>query len=191
MAVRPPVQGLRIRIHPVDERVPHLLLERPPLPLQLVVLCNLRVRKSSLWITQRLTFSSCSRARSINLEVVTIWDWTRILWSISLDSSTRIQTWPTGTGDKGPNTHWVHGENIEITVNMWLKYAQRSNAEYILNIPCYVTQICPVGTCWVHFECAQPSDSNVPSGQTTGHIFNILKNLTPICPVGKVWPYFQ
>jgi len=24
------------------------------------------------------------------------------------------------TGDKGPNTHWVHGENIEITVNMWL-----------------------------------------------------------------------
>ena len=22
------------------------------------------------------------------------------------------------TGDKGPNTHWVHGENIEITVNM-------------------------------------------------------------------------
>ena len=24
----------------------------------------------------------------------------------------------TGTGDKGPNTHWVHGENIEITVNM-------------------------------------------------------------------------
>ena len=26
---------------------------------------------------------------------------------------------PTGdTGDKGPNTHWIHGENIEITVNM-------------------------------------------------------------------------
>ena len=24
----------------------------------------------------------------------------------------------TDTGDKGPNTHWVHGENIEITVNM-------------------------------------------------------------------------
>ena len=22
------------------------------------------------------------------------------------------------TGDKGTNTHWVHGENIEITVNM-------------------------------------------------------------------------
>jgi len=22
------------------------------------------------------------------------------------------------TGDKGPNTHWVHGENIESTVNM-------------------------------------------------------------------------
>ena len=22
------------------------------------------------------------------------------------------------TGDKGPNTHWVHGENIEIAVNM-------------------------------------------------------------------------
>ena len=22
------------------------------------------------------------------------------------------------TGDKGPNTHWVHGENIEITVNI-------------------------------------------------------------------------
>ena len=24
----------------------------------------------------------------------------------------------THTGDKGPNTHWAHGENIEITVNM-------------------------------------------------------------------------
>jgi len=24
----------------------------------------------------------------------------------------------THTGDKGPNTHWVHGENIESTVNM-------------------------------------------------------------------------
>ena len=95
------------------------------------------------------------------------------------------------TGDKGPNTHWIHGENIEITVNMWLQYAQWPNAEYILNIPCYVTQICPVGAYWVHFECAQPSDSNVPSGQITGHIFNIHKNLTPICPVGKVWPYFQ
>jgi len=68
------------------------------------------------------------------------------------------------TGDKGPNTHWVHGENIEITVNMWLQCAQWSNAEYILNILCYVTQICPVGTYWVHFECAQSSDSNVPSG---------------------------
>jgi len=22
------------------------------------------------------------------------------------------------TGDRGPNTHWVHGENIESTVNM-------------------------------------------------------------------------
>ena len=22
------------------------------------------------------------------------------------------------TGDKGPNTHWAHGENIEITVNI-------------------------------------------------------------------------
>ena len=22
------------------------------------------------------------------------------------------------TGDKGPNTHWIHGENIEITVNI-------------------------------------------------------------------------
>ena len=22
------------------------------------------------------------------------------------------------TGDKGPNTHWVHGENIEIAVNI-------------------------------------------------------------------------
>jgi len=24
----------------------------------------------------------------------------------------------TYTGDRGPNTHWVHGENIESTVNM-------------------------------------------------------------------------
>jgi len=24
----------------------------------------------------------------------------------------------TVTGDKGPNTHWVHSENIESTVNM-------------------------------------------------------------------------
>ena len=38
MAVRPPIQGLRVRVHPVDERVPHLLLERSPLSLQLVML---------------------------------------------------------------------------------------------------------------------------------------------------------
>jgi len=25
---------------------------------------------------------------------------------------------PDDTGDKGPNTHWVHSENIESTVNM-------------------------------------------------------------------------
>ena len=74
---------------------------------------------------------------------------------------TEIQSY---TGDKGPNTHWVHGKNIEGTVNMWLQCAQWSNVEYILNILRYVTQICPVGTYWVHFECAQPSDSNVPSG---------------------------
>ena len=30
----------------------------------------------------------------------------------------RRQYEQTLTGDKGPNTHWVHGENIEITVNM-------------------------------------------------------------------------
>ena len=95
------------------------------------------------------------------------------------------------TGDKGPNTHWAHGENIEITVNMWLKYAQWSNAEYILNIPCYVTQICPAGTCWAHFECAQPSDSNVPSGQTTGHIFNVRRNAITMCPVGKMLNIFK
>ena len=53
--VGPPNQGLRVRVDPIDERVPHLLLERSPLPL---------------------------------------------------------------TGDKGPNTHWVHGENIEIAVNI-------------------------------------------------------------------------
>ena len=33
-----------------------------------------------------------------------------------------MDKWPSGqvanTGDKGPNTHWVHGENIEIAVNM-------------------------------------------------------------------------
>ena len=95
------------------------------------------------------------------------------------------------TGDKGPNTHWVHGENIEITVNMWLQYAQWSNAEYILNISYCVTQICPVGTCWVHFECAQPSDSNVPSGQTIGHIFNVRRNAITTCPVGKMLNIFK
>ena len=93
-----------------------------------------------------------------------------------------------GQGPKYPLGTWW---NIEITVNMWLQYAQWSNSEYILNISCYVTQICPAGTCWVHFECPQLSDSNVPTGQITGYIFNIHKNLTPICPVGKVWPYFQ
>jgi len=25
---------------------------------------------------------------------------------------------PPHTGNRGPNTHWVHGENIESTVNM-------------------------------------------------------------------------
>ena len=33
------------------------------------------------------------------------------------DSDQRLES-VASTGDKGPNTHWVHGENIEITVNM-------------------------------------------------------------------------
>ena len=74
---------------------------------------------------------------------------------------------------------------------MWFQYAQWSNAEYILNIPYYVTQICPVGTCWVHFECAQPSDSNVPSEQTIGHIFNVQQNMITMCPVGKMLNIFK
>ena len=74
---------------------------------------------------------------------------------------------------------------------MWLQYAQRSNAEYILNIPCYATQICPVGTCWVHVECPQPSDSNVPSGQTIRHIFNVWRNPITMCPVGKMLNIFK
>jgi len=86
---------------------------------------------------------------------------------------------------RGPNTHWVHGKNIESAVNMWLQCAQQSNVEHILNIPCHVTPICPVGTCWVHFECAQPCDSNVPSGQTIGHILNVPSHVTPMYPVGK------
>ena len=32
--------------------------------------------------------------------------------------SSRLMLRALDTGDKGPNTHWIHGENIEITVNM-------------------------------------------------------------------------
>ena len=68
------------------------------------------------------------------------------------------------TGDKGPNTHWVHGKNIEIAVNIWLqyahdqmlstfqiypvmwpRYAQWVHAEYILNVPSHLTPMYPVG----------------------------------------------
>ena len=38
MTVRLPIQGLRVHVNPIDERVLHFLLERSPLPLQLVVL---------------------------------------------------------------------------------------------------------------------------------------------------------
>ena len=38
MTVRPPIQGLRVCVDPINKRVPHLLLERSPLPLQFVVL---------------------------------------------------------------------------------------------------------------------------------------------------------
>ena len=38
MAVRPPVQGLRVGVDPIHEGIPHLLLEQSPLSLQLVVL---------------------------------------------------------------------------------------------------------------------------------------------------------
>jgi len=31
---------------------------------------------------------------------------------------TEEEGWGLVTGDKGPNTHWVHGENIEGIVNM-------------------------------------------------------------------------
>ena len=41
MMVRLPIQGLRVRVNPVNEGIPHLLLELPPFPLQLVVLYNL------------------------------------------------------------------------------------------------------------------------------------------------------
>ena len=41
MTVRPPIQGLQVRIDPVNEGIPHYLLELPPFPLQLVMLCNL------------------------------------------------------------------------------------------------------------------------------------------------------
>ena len=68
MTVRPPIQGLQVRIDPIDERVPHLLLERSPLPLQLVVLQTLRVRRVVFEEHKENTFSSCSRVCSINLD---------------------------------------------------------------------------------------------------------------------------
>ena len=86
------------------------------------------------------------------------------VYSISGNSGFPMFSILGNTGYKGPNTHWVHCENIVSIGNMWLQCAQWLNAEYILNIPRYVTQICPVGTFWVHFECAQLCDSNVPNG---------------------------
>ena len=67
MTVRPPVQGLQVCVNPVDKRVPHFLLERSPLPLQLVVLQSLRIRRLIFRGNEENTFSSCSRACSINL----------------------------------------------------------------------------------------------------------------------------
>ena len=67
MTVRPPVQGLQVRVDPIDKRVLHLFLEQPPPPLQLVVLCNLWVRRVVFESPEDYTFSSCSSARSINL----------------------------------------------------------------------------------------------------------------------------
>ena len=55
----------------------------------------------------------------------------------------------------------------------------------------HLTPIWPVIKCWVHFECAQPSDSNVPSGQTIGHIFNVRRNVITMYPVGKMLNIFK
>ena len=38
MTVGPPIQGLRVGVDPIHEGIPHILLEGPPLSLQLVVL---------------------------------------------------------------------------------------------------------------------------------------------------------
>ena len=53
MAVEPPVQGLRIGIDPIHEGIPHLLLERSPLSLQLVVLLTLQIRREFVTKTKR------------------------------------------------------------------------------------------------------------------------------------------
>jgi len=39
-------------------------------------------------------------------------------WLVTGHSLPSKYFWEDDTGDKGPNTHWVHGENIEIAVNM-------------------------------------------------------------------------
>ena len=53
MAVGPPVQGLRVGVDPIHEGIPHLLLERPPFSLQLVVLLTLRIRREFVTKTKR------------------------------------------------------------------------------------------------------------------------------------------
>ena len=53
MAVGLPVQGLRVGVDPIHEGIPHLLLERPPFSLQLVVLLTLRIRRVLVTKTKR------------------------------------------------------------------------------------------------------------------------------------------
>ena len=76
MAVGPPVQGLRVGVDPIHERIPHLLLEGPPLSLQLVVLLTLRIRRvlvtktkrePSLLVREPAASTSTTRRRSASL----------------------------------------------------------------------------------------------------------------------------
>ena len=78
------------------------------------------------------------------------------------------------------NSHW--GQGPKSPLGTWWKHWEHSQ---------HVTPMCPEIKCWVHFECAQPSDSNVPSGQTIGHIFNVRRNLITMCPVGKMLNIFK
>src|ERR1700749_2103690 len=54
-----------------------------------------------------------------------------------------------------------------------------------------VIPMCPVGTCWLHFECGPQFDQNVPIENMGEKILNVQTFATSIYPAKTWWVHFE